>query len=180
MTIGCLFIHGFGGAPYELDPLYEEIKKHTDWMLKIPVHPGHDEGESLKEREYTKWVNRTEEDLKELKESCDTIYLIGYSMGGVMAAYLSTRHKVDKLILLSTSAHYIDVSQIAEDIWNMVKDGLRGNLMENDLFQRYIRRMGSAPMSASIKFQNLADEFRPYFEKVQTYGLPRDLNKATS
>ncbi|QST00593.1 alpha/beta fold hydrolase [Pontibacillus sp. ALD_SL1] len=171
MAVGCLFIHGFGGAPYELEPLYKEIEEHSNWELKIPILPGHNEDESLKEREYMDWVHKAENDLRKLKARCDTVYIIGYSMGGVIAAYLSTIYKVDKLVLLSTSAHYIDISQIAKDLWKMAKDGIRGDLLENDLFHRYIRRMGNAPASASLQFQKLVGEFRPYFKQVTTPTL---------
>jgi carboxylesterase len=171
LTTGCLFIHGFGGAPYELEPLYHKIKESTEWKLKIPILPGHDENESLEEREYMEWVNKAEEDLKELKTECETVYLVGYSMGGVIAAYLATKYNVEKLILLSTSAHYLDPAQIAEDLWKMAKDGVRGDLRENDLFQRYTRRMGSAPMSASLEFRKLVDELRPFFQEVKSPAL---------
>nr|WP_220127325.1 alpha/beta fold hydrolase [Halobacillus locisalis] len=171
MTVGCLFIHGFGGAPYELEPLYSIIKERTDWELRLPILPGHDKNESLDGREYMEWVSKAEKELEDLTFSCDTIYVIGYSMGGVIASYLSTKYNVSKLVLLSTSAHYIDVTQLAEDTWKMAKDAARGDLLENDLFQRYIRRMGSTPISASLEFQKLVDDLRPYFEKVDAPTL---------
>ncbi|ARI77962.1 alpha/beta hydrolase [Halobacillus mangrovi] len=171
MTIGCLFIHGFGGAPYELEPLYHKLKESTEWKLKVPILPGHDEGESLEEKEYREWVDKAEDDLKGLISECDKVYLIGYSMGGVIAAYLSTKYTVDKLILLSTSAHYLDPAQLAKDILKMAKEGLQGDLKENDLFQRYIRRMGAAPMSASLEFQKLVNDLRPFFHQVKVPAL---------
>ncbi len=171
MTIGCLFVHGFGGAPYELKPLYEEINQSTDWILKFPILPGHSEQESLEGRQFEEWIQKAEENLQELSNTCETINLIGYSMGGMIAAYLSTKYKVDKLILLSTSAHYIDTGQIAKDLWKMIKDGMQGDLTENDMFQRYIQRLGSAPMSASIQFQKLVNELRPCFQKVYVPSL---------
>ncbi|TGB01963.1 alpha/beta hydrolase [Halobacillus salinus] len=171
MTTACLFIHGFGGSPYETEPLYTVLEECTDWELRAPILPGHDENESLENREYMEWVSKAEKELEDLLFNYNHVYVIGYSMGGVIAAYLATKYNVEKLVLLSTSAHYIDVSQLAEDIWKMAKDAADGDLFENDLFQRYARRMGTTPMSASIEFQKLVDDLRPYFSKVDVPTL---------
>ena len=41
MTTGVLFIHGFTGGPYEIQPFVNCVKKHTDWTVEVPTLPGH-------------------------------------------------------------------------------------------------------------------------------------------
>ncbi|NQD52654.1 carboxylesterase, partial [Bacillus altitudinis] len=41
--IGCLCIHGFTGAPYEVEPLAEYLKQTTDWTVQSVTLPGHGE-----------------------------------------------------------------------------------------------------------------------------------------
>ena len=41
MKTGVLFIHGFTGGPYEVQPLITFVKAHTDWSVEVPTLPGH-------------------------------------------------------------------------------------------------------------------------------------------
>ena len=50
--IGCLCIHGFTGAPAEIEPLVHFLNRHTDWKLVVPTLPGHGETLELKGVQY--------------------------------------------------------------------------------------------------------------------------------
>lgn len=138
--IGCLCIHGFTGSPYEVEPLVDFLKKHTDWEIAAPTLPGHGETLQLKGVRYKDWIKHAEEELKKLMVKCETVYVIGFSMGGLIAAYLAVNYPVKKLVLLSPAAYYVNPKQLAADIRKMVKDTFRGELQNNDLYLRYKKK----------------------------------------
>src|SRR4051794_9655664 len=98
--IGCLCIHGFTGAPYEVEPLANYLQRHTDWKIVVPLLPGHGDTLSLKDSTCTDWIDCAEIALQKLFEECEKVYVIGFSMGGLIAAYLTARYSISKLVLL--------------------------------------------------------------------------------
>ncbi|WP_347552677.1 alpha/beta fold hydrolase [Pseudalkalibacillus hwajinpoensis] len=166
--VGCLLIHGFTGAPYEVEPLAEYLQIHTDWVISLPTLPGHGEDDTLRGITFNHWIDAAETNLKELKDQCDTIYLVGFSMGGVLAGYLATKYDVDKLVLLSAAVHYIQPLQMLKDIGGMMTDLCRGRLFQNELFIRYSKKIKTTPFLASIEFRKLVQKLKPSFGNVST------------
>lgn len=166
--IGCLLIHGFTGAPYEVEPLADYFRHHTNWIVSSPILPGHGEQDSLRGITFQQWINTAEAHLQHLLDQCDTVYLIGFSMGGVLAGYLATKYQVDKLVLLSAAIHYIHPIQMLKDIGGMVTDLCRGRLRRNELFIRYSHKVKRTPFVASLEFRKLVQHLKPSFENVLT------------
>lgn len=161
MLIGCLCIHGFTGAPFEIEPLVHFLKQRTNWKFSVPTLPGHGEKLNLKGVQYKDWIQHAENALKKLMETCETIYLIGFSMGGLIASYLAVHYPVKKLVLLSAAAYYVNPVQLALDIKEMVRDTFKRNLANNELFIRYKRKISQTPISATFQFQSLVSRVRP-------------------
>nr|WP_263323823.1 alpha/beta fold hydrolase [Neobacillus sp. Marseille-Q6967] len=169
--IGCLCIHGFTGAPYEVEPLAEYLNIHTDWVISVPTLPGHGVTLSLKGVHYQQWIDHAENELKKLIQSCDQVYVIGFSMGGMIASYLAAKYPVDKLVLLSAAALYLNPKQMASEIRSMVKDTIKGNLSNNELFQRYKRKIKATPITATFQFRRLVSFIKPLLPQVEVPTL---------
>lgn len=153
--IGCLCIHGFTGKPFEVQPLVEYFNQHTDWKMVAPTLPGHEEGGDLKVVQYTEWIDCAEKELQALLQTCEVVFIIGFSMGGIIACYLANKYPVKKLVLLSAAAKYISTKQLFIDVKEAVKDSIRGNLMENELYQRYSIKIKQTPLHATAQFRTL-------------------------
>jgi carboxylesterase len=164
--IGCLCIHGFTGSPYEVEPLVEFLKERTDWKLSVPTLPGHGETLSLKGIRYQQWIEYAETELKILLQKCDTVYIIGFSMGGLIASFLASKYPVDKLVLLSAAAYYLNPKQLASDIKIIFQDSLQGKLFNNELFLRYKRKIKETPFTATVQFRKLVSFIRPILPQV--------------
>jgi carboxylesterase len=165
--IGCLCIHGFTGSPYEVAPLVSYLEKETNWLLKVPTLPGHGDELQLKGVTYQQWLQHAEQELEDLMVKCDTIYIIGFSMGGLIASYLATKYPVNKLVLLSAAAYYINLKQLAEDIKGMVRDTVKGELSRNELFLRYKKKITATPIGATIEFRKMVSLIRPLLSEVK-------------
>ncbi|MBM7663146.1 esterase/lipase [Bacillus mesophilus] len=170
-VIGCLCIHGFTGSPYEVEPLVNYLREHTDWKVVDPILPGHGDDGNLLDVTYRQWIEAVESELQSLQRECEIVYVIGFSMGGLLAAYLSTKYHIDKLTLLSAAAYYINVRQLLVDIRDMARDGLRGHLQENVLYRRYRNKIKSTPVSATRQFRMLVKYIRPVLKEVHTPTL---------
>src|SRR5690625_584585 len=87
--IGCLLLHGYTGGPFEVDPLKEFLEEETNWKIVVPVLEGHGEQLHLDRATYETWLKDAEDALQQLRGQCAEVYVIGFSMGGMIAAYLA-------------------------------------------------------------------------------------------
>lgn len=165
-VIGCLCIHGFTGNPTEVEPLVNHLRKHTDWQIAVPTLPGHGESLKLKGISYNQWIEHAEKELQELLRTCDTVYVVGFSMGGIIASYLAVHYPINKLILLSAAAYYVNPKQLAKDIAEMIKDTFKGRIKENELYIRYSRKIKETPIAATLQFRKLVASIRPMLNRV--------------
>ncbi|MEH7238765.1 alpha/beta hydrolase [Bacillus sp. JJ1562] len=169
--IGCLFIHGFTGAPYEVEPLAEHVRHSTDWVVRTPTLPGHGETLDLKGTHYTEWIKHAERELIDLLHTCEKVFVVGFSMGGLIAGYLATRYPIQKLVLLSAAAYYVNPKQLVADIKIMFQDGMNKTLYKNELFLRYKKKMVDTPLSATIEFRKLVRKIRPELHRINVPTL---------
>lgn len=163
---GCLIIHGYTGSPHEVGPLADYLREHTDWHVAVPTLPGHGSELALENVTHKNWLAAAENYLKQLKEKADTIYLIGFSMGGMIAAYLASKHNIDKLVLLAPSGKYLSFRQMIKDFTGVVADGLKGKIGQNNLYLHYKRKWGTVPFKANIEFLKLVRFTRRYLNKI--------------
>ncbi|WP_163538954.1 alpha/beta fold hydrolase [Gracilibacillus sp. YIM 98692] len=167
----CLLIHGYTGGPYEVEPLATYLKEQTDWEVMSPRLPGHglgDDGKALDlgDVSYTDWISTAEDAYLQLKEKHDVIYIIGFSMGGMIAAYLAASYPCEKLVLLSTSRKFISISQMSIDILDFGKKAIKKQLKEDPLFNHYKGKYGSVPLSANLEFLKCMKFTKPYLKQI--------------
>ncbi|WP_407271769.1 alpha/beta hydrolase [Radiobacillus sp. PE A8.2] len=165
--IGCLCLHGFTGGPYELSPMTDYFRKRTDWQVVAPSLPGHGNELTLERTTYKNWIEVAENALKKLIEQCDKIYIIGFSMGGMIASYLAARYNVNKLVLLSTARKYLNVRQLTVDMLRFGKEALAGELAEDKVFQRYNAKKGKIPIRALVEFQRCVRFTKPFLKQLE-------------
>jgi carboxylesterase len=99
---GILLIHGFGGSPVEVQPLADGLSQ-MGYTVDVPLLPGHgktprDFGATTNEN-YLQFVRRQ---LDTLRNDCDHVYVVGFSMGGLLAVQLEQETQIDGLVLMST------------------------------------------------------------------------------
>lgn len=165
-------IHGFTGGPYEVEPLAQYLQENTNWEIVIPVLPGHGEvyGETLELENvtYDVWIETAETELKEMMETCDEVYVIGFSMGGMIAAYLAAHYEIDRLVLLSTARKYISFRRLSRYIGQLIGESFKGTLDDNELYTHYRSKMKMVPFRANIEFMKLVNETRRHLHDVES------------
>ena len=89
----CLLIHGFGGSPFEMEPLVPELEA-LGCHIDLPTLPGH--GTTIAEFRRTffqDWLACAEERFIKLTENNDLVIPIGFSMGASIALILAARYQ---------------------------------------------------------------------------------------
>ncbi|WP_067837576.1 alpha/beta hydrolase [Amphibacillus sediminis] len=150
--IGCLLIHGFTGGPHELEPLTEYLREHTNWVIRVPTLPGHGLELTLEDSSYQAWLEAAEQAYRKLVEEVDQIYLVGFSMGGMIAAYLAGKYKVDRLVMLSPSRKYLSLIKMTIEASQMIRDRILGEIEDNFTYQNYKHKRGAIPTRAYLEF----------------------------
>ncbi|WP_404451194.1 alpha/beta fold hydrolase [Virgibacillus necropolis] len=169
--IACMLIHGYTGGPYEIEPLSNFLKEETSWHIEVPTLPGHGRKLALKNVSHKKWINAAENSLKQLLTKYDEVYLIGFSMGGMIASYLAAKYKVDKLVLLASARKYLSFKQLVLDIRQVCFDGLKGNIKKNKLYIQYKKKLGGVPFKANLEFLKLVKFTKPYLKEIDSNVL---------
>lgn len=169
MSIGILFLHGFSGGPYEVQPFADYVQEKTGWTVAIPTLSGHGEAEDLAMKGYKahNWLMDAEIAYRQLAKQVDEVIVVGFSMGGVIAMYLTTRYKVKRLVLLSAAAKYISPAQLVKDFRFVATDAMHKKLQENELFARYKFKFLNVPLSATVEFMKVVQKTEPYIKNIK-------------
>lgn len=160
-----LIIHGFAGGTYDEEDLanYLELNRFLDvFQFTLPGHK-----KNLSTVEYTEWIDYSEEKLKWLiSKGYKRIYLIGHSLGGVIATYLATKYKeVKKLVLAAPAFQYLDSVEGKVHIKNSIK-------LAPQLFKTYgggemVSRFLKLSLKSTKEFTNLIKEYYECPKKIK-------------
>jgi carboxylesterase len=89
--VGVLLIHGFTGSPTELRPVAELLQQRGLTVL-APLLPGHGTRvEDMNRLHWESWTDHVEAALAWLQQRCETVFVGGLSMGGLLALHLAAR-----------------------------------------------------------------------------------------
>ncbi|WP_245546893.1 alpha/beta hydrolase [Evansella cellulosilytica] len=102
---------------------------------------------------------------------CEKVYVIGFSMGGMIASYIATKYPIHKLVLLSAAAYYINPRQIVKDITGWFLEGLRGELSDDKLYQFYRQKVKETPLIATKEFSIMVRQLRRHLKNIKTPTL---------
>jgi len=158
--IGCLLIHGFGGNVDEVRPLAECLKI-KGYKVESPLLTGHSgKRRDLKKCNYEDWIACAKECYDRLHAECDTIYLVGFSMGGLISFQLSVKCKVDAIVTLNAPIYFWDFKRVGLNILQDFKD------RKPDNFRRYIKSSIGLPFGALINFRILLAKTKPILNQI--------------
>lgn len=167
MKTGVLFIHGFTGGPYEVKPFVSYIQKYTDWAVEVPTLPGHGVTLDLHRVSADNWLMEAELAIRRLRKRVDRVIVVGFSMGGLIAMYLTLRYPVDKLVLLSAAAKYISPRVLLDDVRIVLTESITKNYTPNTFYHLYNYKLANTPLKATYEFFKIVKTVRPYYGSIK-------------
>lgn len=95
-NVGCLCIHGFSAAPTEISWLGDYLHDTMNMTTYSPRLAGHGSQDvDMKRMRWRDWYGTARDGYEILRNQCDTVFVAGISMGGLLALMLSAADDVD-------------------------------------------------------------------------------------
>lgn len=153
-----LIIHGFAGGTYD----QEELANFLELNLRLDVYsftlPGHDI-KSKEKATCSSWINESERQLKFLiNAGYRTIYLIGHSMGGVIACHLASKYKQVKKVVLAAPAFSHFAAKEEGGIFGAIGKG--PDILKSYGTDDFLTRVRKLPISAVGEFFKLVEKYQ--------------------
>ena len=91
-STGYLLLHGAGGGTtWDLKEFAQLLYSKTGATVSIPALKGFGtQPEALFDVSFSDWMTDAHNGFKELNQICDTIFVVGHSMGGILTLILAT------------------------------------------------------------------------------------------
>ncbi|MBD7907369.1 alpha/beta hydrolase [Sporosarcina gallistercoris] len=166
METGVIILHGFTGGSFEVRPFVQYLKEKTDWIIDIPVLPGHEPGGRLTEISAEAWLMEAELAYRRLSKRTDRIFVVGFSMGGLIALYLALRYPVERLILLSAAAKYISPRQLLADAAILLSEPVIRHFPPNTFYHLYRYKLANTPIRSAYQFTRIVQQVEPYYDRI--------------
>jgi carboxylesterase len=99
---GCLLIHGFTGTPKEMRWMGEYLNREGYAVLGIRLAGHATKPADMTRVAYTDWLASVEDGFHILAGVAEHIYLIGLSMGGILALHAAARMPARGVVAMST------------------------------------------------------------------------------
>ncbi len=159
--IGCLLIHGFGGSPEEVNPLAEYLHDKGITTLS-PVLKGHTGKKSdLQGVSYKQWIESGKNAFYELSRRCKDIFVIGFSMGGLVAANLPYSRQIKGIATLNTPIYPCNLSGMLKNLIMDIKNGTFEHL------RYYALSSAKFPFSTLLEFLKFLHNTKPKFKDLR-------------
>ena len=152
-----VIIHGFTGNLYDNEYLmnYLELESHYDVFAS--TLPGHNK-DRFSDASVEDWKNHVDNIITNLiNNGYKNIYVIGHSMGGVLASYAASRYpEIKKVVFVNAAFDYFNFKQNKEDIQEKSFERY------SKLWQKVLR---TSPFMVN-EFRKLVKEGKEYLSNV--------------
>lgn len=101
---GVLLIHGYGGTPAKLRLLGEYLHQEGGLTVSALLLRGHGTSpEDMRDASWSDWLEDTFNAYDRLREKCGNIYVVGLSMGALLALLTAANREVRKLVTIGAA-----------------------------------------------------------------------------
>jgi carboxylesterase len=105
---GVLLIHGFTGSPSELRELGEILHGRGYSVYGILLKGHGTDPKDMESATAEDWIRQVREGIQHLRSYCREVFVLGISMGGLLAICGAAMEKVDRLVLIATPVFIFD------------------------------------------------------------------------
>lgn len=156
-----LLLHGFGGGPWEVEPLAEALRA-KGCLVAAPTIRGLS-GNSRREMgrcAYEAWIHAAEQAYKALSRQTDRIVLAGFSTGGLIAVHLALKFKPEAIIFMSVPVRHWDLKRVFA---NLAEDWRH---KRSDHLRYYMKSAVKFPVRALIEFKRIQSRTKSRFGQL--------------
>ena len=161
-----LLIHGFAGGAYDYGDLPNDLELINNYKVFTYTLPGHNKS-IINNVTKEDWIKKSEYQIEKIiNHGYKDIYVIGHSMGGVIASYLASRYKeVKKLVLAAPAFQYFKFENNKINILESIK--VVPNLFKDYDKSEVISRIFKVPVSTIREFTSLVKEHHDDIKNIK-------------
>ncbi len=155
---GILLLHGYTGCPYSFRNLVPYLTE-KGYTISAPRYPGHGtDGDDFLRTIWRDWLRASLDAYYDLRQACDHITIIGFSMGGCISLILASMIPPKNLVLIAPAVFL---------------NGWRIRL--SFLLSFFVKKLpsGYEENSNVAEYQYLIDEYLRYYWPKQAHSLQR-------
>ncbi len=168
-----LFIHGFSSGTWENEYLVNHLTYYENFDVYVFTLPGHNKT-FVEKVKYEEWIEASEREVEKLLLKYNGIYVVGHSMGGVIAAHLASKYnRIKKLVLISPSFEYININQNTQDLKQALKKRRIKFKEEYDeeIYQELISKLVQIPIPMVLQFTKFIKTYKKCIKGVRCNTL---------
>lgn len=160
-----LLIHGFAGGNYDYGDLGNDLELFRSFDVFTFTLPGHDKV-VINRVTREDWIKKAETQIEKLiNNGYHEIYIIGHSMGGVIASYLASKYKeVKKLVLAAPAFRYFSFKNDKLDVVQSLKKVPK--LFKEYPSEEILSRFFKIPITTIKEFMKLVEEHTNDIQKI--------------
>ena len=152
-----LIIHGFAGGVYDEEALNHELGVIWNYDVFTFTLPGH-EGIHVRDIKASEWIDKVDSEMAFLiNHGYKDIYVIGHSMGGVLASYVASKYsEVKKLVLVAPAFRHYGFEDGTFSFVNSIVKGKK--IIDQYGFKMVANRFLKLPSSYIFEFRKLVKD----------------------
>lgn len=160
-----LIVHGFAGGTYDEEFLANYLEKDKFFDVYTYTLPGHSQMFNNKST-CEDWIQASTNMMNMLVETgYREIYVIGHSMGGVIASYLATQYKqIKKLVLVAPAFRYLNFVDNQFNLLDVIK--LTPEILGQYGKDEVASRLTKLPINAVKEFIKLVSKYQNTPEEI--------------
>jgi carboxylesterase len=167
----CLFIHGFTASPAEMYPLAKIIHEKTSCTVSGLLLPGHgSHPRHLNEMLWPDWYAAVEQELSRLLQQYRRVFVIGLSMGALLAMYAAYHFKkVQGVVAINAPVFvYHPLLAASAGLIKMIRPYYpkRTNPVDSDLEKQGRFAYSVIPVKAFMSMRQLKDRVMDIIDKI--------------
>lgn len=160
-----LIIHGFSGGTFDEEYLAHQLELIPMYDVYSFTLPGHD-GDFTEKVTRERWIETCEQEVKFLiNNGYNEIYVIGHSMGGILATLMANKYKeIKKLVLVAPAFRFFGYENGFMELDHAVKKAPK--ILEDYGTSVIANKVFKMPLSCFIEFIKLVSENQDVVKEV--------------
>lgn len=174
-----LLIHGFAGGSYDYGDFGNDLQLFRNFDVYTFTLPGHDKPKINKVSQED-WIKSAEMQMEKIiQNGYKRIYVIGHSMGGIIASHLASKYpEVNKLVLAAPAFRYLSFKDDKLDIIGSIKKVPK--IFKDYDYEEVMSRILKVPIPTVREFMKLAESHTDDVKKIEIptlilYGIEDEI-----
>lgn len=153
-----LIVHGFAGGVYDEELLANYLETYSNFDVFTFTLTGH--GKKVTKIKYENWIDCADKEIEKIIDfGYKNIYVIGHSMGGVIACHLADKYKeVKRVVLAAPAFEFLSFKDGNLEIGNSIKK--LPNVIKSYHLRELVARGTKLPINATEEFIRLTKVYR--------------------